>query len=307
MNIFEALFPTTYMILLIGLVIGFIIALLMFGTISVFLFFLLVSAGVIRIKPIIDFINTCIQWLFPNICKQLRTNIAKSFPVKVTHPLPNMGIYLIHPHGMFNISQAMHIGTKYTAWPERNIKGTVLDTIWNIPFSHEFLESCVRSNYEDMKKVIDTRSSLIVCVGGISEMKRAQNNVFSLKLKGRKGVFKLALETGTHLVPVLVYGENEIFQPMKGVIIEYLTKIFGYFHIPMCLPTFESIYKTLNLIREPYDIKIRTFIGEAIPVEKVENPTGNHISILRDTYIKSLIKLYDTTRPKEYPTKITFF
>jgi hypothetical protein len=310
MNLFGAFFPTTYILMLASLVVGFILAFVMFGTVSVLGFLFLLNLGVIRIKPIIDLIHTYIEYIFPSTCKVIRENIRASFPVTVCESLPEKGIYIIHPHGLFSMSQGMHVCTNFTDWPERNIKATALHTLWNIPFTHEFLEACVPSKYEEMKKVIHTNTSLSVCIGGVSEIAKASDATFSLKIKGRTGVFKLALETGTPLVPVLVYGENEVFQSLRGPFIDVLQTGFGWAKIPFTLPTLGSLYKTINLIREPYDIKVKTFLGKAIPVEKIEGeegPTEHDVSSLRDTYMSSLKELYIKTRPDEYPEEIEFF
>ena len=310
MNLFGAFFPTTYILMLASLVVGFILAFLMFGTVSVIGFLFLLNLGVIRIKPIIDLIHSYIQYVFPSTCKAIRENIRASFPVTVCDSLPQKGIYMIHPHGLFSMSQGMHVCTNFTDWPERNIKATALHTLWNIPFTHEFLDACVPSKYEEMKKVIDSNTSLSVCIGGVSEIAKASDPTFSLKLKDRKGVFKLALETGTPLIPVLVYGENEVFQSVQGPFMDLLRTGFGWANIPFTLPTMMSLYKTVNLIREPYDIKVKTFLGKAVPVEKIEGaelPTADHIKSLRDTYMKALKELYMETRPDEYPEEIEFF
>jgi hypothetical protein len=70
------------------------------------------------------------------------------------------------------------------------------------------------------------------------------------------------------------------------------------------------LYKTINLIREPYDIKVKTFLGKSIPVEKIEGaegPTEDDVHALRHTYMSALKELYMETRPDEYPEEIEFF
>jgi hypothetical protein len=305
MNLFGAFFPTSYLFILVGLCIGFFVSFLMFGTVSVLLLFFLLYVGALRIKPFIDLLHKGIQYIFPNTCKAIRGNIAKSFPVK-WDILPKKGIYLMHPHGLFNISQGMHIGTHFTGWPERNIKGTALHTLWNIPCTHEFLERFVPSNYENMKEVLQSNTSLSISMGGLSEITKVKEG-FSLKIKDRKGAFRLAIETGTPLVPVLVYGENEVFTRMDGYFIDIVSKCFSWVGLPCILPNFHSIYKTINLIQEPYDIKVSTHIGKPIEVEYVKKATAAHITSLRNTYMKSLEELYEKTKPDGYPERIDFF
>jgi 2-acylglycerol O-acyltransferase 2 len=142
-----------------------------------------------------------------------------------------------------------------------------------------------------MKKALDTQS-LSISVGGLSETK-IQPGKFALKLKDRKGAFKLAIETGTPLVPVLVYGENEIFQ--AGL------RYDGW--IPIILPSLRSMAQTMNLIRKPYDTRVSTYVGEPIKVEGL----GFTIDTLRATYMKKLQELYVQTKPSHYPPEIEFY
>jgi hypothetical protein len=291
MNLFAALFPSSYIFILLGICIGFIVSFVTFGIVSVGMIFILLYIKVLRIKPVIDLLNSSIEYFLPNTCKALRKNIAQSFPVRVMGSLPKKGIYLMHPHGLYNISQGLHIGSDFTEWPERNIKGTVLHTLWKIPCTHEFLERFVPSNYDDMKKALDTQS-LSISIGGLSETK-IQPGKFALKLKDRKGAFKLAIETGTPLVPVLVYGENEIFQ--AGLRYDSF--------IPIILPSVRSIAQTMNLIRKPYDTRVSTYVGEPIEVQGL----GFTVDALRMTYMKKLQELYKDTKPSHYPPEIEFY
>jgi 2-acylglycerol O-acyltransferase 2 len=51
--------------------------------------------------------------------------------------------------------------------------------------------------------------SVSVIPGGVRDMMTTTPGV--IHIVPRKGVFRLALETGTPIVPVLTYGENELF------------------------------------------------------------------------------------------------
>jgi len=306
MNLLAVFFPTTFLVIVLGIVIGFILSFIFFGSISVIALYFLIYIGVIRIMPLLNIIQSWIKSIFPITCKKLRTHISQSFPVKQLADIPEKGIYVIHPHGLFNMAHLMHVGTKFTAWPERNIQGTALYSLWRIPFVNELLEAFVPSNYDAMKHVLDSGKSLSLSLGGLAEAYTISPERFCLKIKDRKGAFKLAIETGTPLVPVLVYGENEIFEVMKGPSIDMLAKVLNYVNIPFMFPTFQSIWKTMNLIREPYDIKVSTFIGSPIEVE-IGTASKDRIECLRNTYMKKLEELYKETRPAHYPDTIEFF
>ena len=113
----------------------------------------------------------------------------------------------------------------------------------------------------------------------------------------------MAYETGMPLIPVISYGENEIYDVARG---EYLDKIYDFFikyNIPFVLPTMESLFRFYNLLNTPFRKTIQTVIGDPIPVAK-KIPTNEEIIELRTKYFASLNELYEKTRPPHYAEKL---
>jgi hypothetical protein len=234
--------------------------------------------------------------------------MSLSFPVECVGTTPKKGIYLFHPHGLLSMTHGLHIGSYLTKWPERNIAGTVIHSFFHIIGSAEIMGNrFVPSNYESMKEVLDTGKSLSISIGGIEERLHRTHGQLKLKIKNRKGAFKLAIQTGTPLVPVIVYGENELLDCMTGWAVDIFDKIIGKpFHLPLSIPTFESLGKIIGLIYNPFETPVRTVIGEPIPVGEAREPTDEDIRIIRAVYIKSLCKLYKDTKPDNYADDIEF-
>ena len=65
-----------------------------------------------------------------------------------------------------------------------------------------------------MKHRLNNGESLILVPGGAAEALHAHGGVMKLYLKNRKGFVKLAIETNAKLVPVIGYGENDIFDTL---------------------------------------------------------------------------------------------
>lgn len=55
-------------------------------------------------------------------------------------------------------------------------------------------------------------------------MMESEPGTLRLVLKNRTGVFRMALETGTPIVPVLTYGENELFPSMDSPMLRTLNQ-----------------------------------------------------------------------------------
>lgn len=58
--------------------------------------------------------------------------------------------------------------------------------------------------------------AITIVVGGARESLDAQPHSLKLVLKRRKGFVKLAIRTGADLVPVLAFGENDLYDQVTG-------------------------------------------------------------------------------------------
>jgi len=135
-------------------------------------------------------------------------------------------------------------------------------------------------------------------------MRRVRTKQLELVIRKRKGMFKLALESGTPIVPVITYGENEIFPETDDVFLCWTNKIlYDNFKIGIPFPSYTSMINWANLTSRPLDT-ILTYTGRPIYVKKIENPTDVHVRILRNIYIRRVRELFEKTNPGEFSLKI---
>ena len=306
-GIFRLTFPLSYPVLLFSLTIVICISFLFLGSISSFFFILLVQCGVLRLKPITDILHTICVYLWPDLPDRIIENLRASFPIEVKGTLPEQGIYLFHPHGLLTTAHMVNIGIKSVSnWPVKDIQGTALYSLWYSFGIREMSDGAfVPSNYPSMKDVLDGKKSLSVSLGGIEEMRYLFKNKIRVKLKSRKGVFRLAIETGTPLVPVLAYGENEFcdnWGNWKGF--DWINRLLYFFHLHLIIPSWEMYEKFLNIHRKPFDTPVLSVIGEPVAVGPAREPTEEEIRIVRSIYIKRLRELYRHTRPAHYAEEL---
>jgi hypothetical protein len=308
MNVFTITYPLSLIILIIGFILGIGLSILLFGSISFIIIFILICIGSIRIMPIIDVFNNILSKLFPQKIEKLVQNVYKSFPVIYSNKLVQnkQYIYCFHPHGLFTISHYLHIGTNFTDWKDKNIKGTALHILWKLPFGKELTESYnfVQSTYEDMKNVLNMSKSLSVTLGGVKEMPLSRDNKITLNIAKKRGIFKMALETGVPIVPIIVYGENEIYKIYNNKIFTYINNFLLKYNMYIPVPTLESCLKWLTLFTKPLDEPVKTYIGDPINVTKIYNPSESDIIKLRELYFKGLRNLYNNTRPINYDKEL---
>jgi len=233
--------------------------------------------------------------------KTIKDNIRESFPIKGT--IHNeQAIYLFHPDGMFLLSHLFHIGSDLTDWPVKSIRATLHANFLALPFFKDFCGTkWIASEYESMKKALQEKDSLSVSLGGISEGKYVNTSKLTVIVKKRVGVFKMALETGVPLVPVLVYGEYTRYKRSTNILFNILKSLTG---INLVFPTFESLIEWCKIYKTPLIHTIDTHVGQPIAVGPAHTPTENEIVALRNKYIIELKKLYSETRPSEYDTEL---
>jgi len=306
-GIFRLTFPLSYPVLLISITIAICLSILILGSISSVFFILLVQCGVLRLKPISDLLHAICVHLWPDLPDRIIENLRASFPVEVKGTLPPQGIYLFHPHGIISIAHMMNIGVKSVSnWPVKAIRGTNLYSLWYSFGIREMSDGAfVPVRYADMKNVLAENQSLSVSLGGIEEMRYLFKNKIRVKLKSRKGVFRLAIETGTPLVPVLVYGENELCDNLgnwEGF--NWINRLLRPFHSYLILPSWELYEKFMSIHRKPFDTPVRSVIGEPVAVGPAREPTDEEIRIVRSIYIKRLRELYRHTRPAHYAEEL---
>ena len=301
-DIFRAMLPISFPVIM---TLSFLCVFLLNPILIPFVF-LLQYLRVLTITPYIYLINTLLPKFFPKECATIFANLRKSFPVTVDGTLPKKGIYLFHPHGYMAASIVLHTATRFTDWPIRMIKCAVIPGLKYYMGMTEVLEDrFVDSKYDDMKKLLThTHSSLAVSPGGLDEMVQIRKKELRIKLLSRKGVFRLAIETGTPLVPVLLFGETELCNPLEGSLMEYAHSWVRMLRIPLVLPSYELCMKWLSLQKKPFDTKCVSVIGEAVAVGEARSPTEEEIYSLRATYIEALKKLYAKTKPADYAAEM---
>ena len=109
-------------------------------------------------------------------------------------------------------------------------------------------------------------------------------------LEKRRGIFKLALETGTSLVPVLSKGEAELCKASK--LPEWIQGFLKPFDACIPIPTWKSFTKIMGITQNPLKDPVYTVIGEPIEVQKIEEPSEQDIAELKQKYIDSLKQMY---------------
>jgi hypothetical protein len=295
-------FPISYFSLSVGAVLGILVTL---ATISVFAFCVLmicIYSGMIRITPLFTNLQKLTSLWFPNQEEYVRNFATKMFHVQVKGKLQKRPyILLFHPHGAFSVSYFFHRMTSFTNFPIQDGKACVIRHLYWLPFADEILTALksVPNRYNAMKKVLDEGESLSVIPGGIHEMFDTKKGRIRVKIKNRSGIFRLAIETKTPLVPVITYGENELYELSRHPYLDRIQQWLLRWNCQLPIPSFSSIQKWIQFMSGVQKTSLLTVLGN--PIEIQESHT---IDSLRIAYIDELKKLYAETKPADYATNL---
>ncbi|KAK0656137.1 diacylglycerol acyltransferase-domain-containing protein [Cercophora newfieldiana] len=158
---------------------------------------------------------------------------ADYYPARLhkTHDLPPTRKYIFgyHPHGIISHGAFAAFATESLGFSEKfpGITNSLLtlDSNFRIPLYREYILSLgIQSVSKDSITNILTKGgrndegmgrAVTIVVGGARESLEAQPYTMHLVLSQRKGFIKLAVRTGADLVPVLAFGENDLYDQVS--------------------------------------------------------------------------------------------
>ncbi|CAI7636005.1 unnamed protein product [Penicillium glandicola] len=242
---------------------------------------------------------------------------ASYFPARLhrEESLPPTKKYIFgyHPHGIISHGAFAAFGTEALGFSKLfpGITNTLLtlDANFRIPFYREYalamgLASVSRESCENIltRGGVDGEGmgrAITIVVGGARESLNARPNSLRLVLKRRKGFVKLAIRTGADLVPVLAFGENDLYDQVDSdqhpLIhkLQMLVKQTLGFTIPLFHARGVFNYD-VGLM--PYRTPLNIVVGRPIPVMQQQNRdkiNDQYIDELHSRYVEELMRLWD--------------
>jgi hypothetical protein len=237
---------------------------------------------------------------------QIEKNIQETFSLEVKEPLPHTAIYIWSPHALMSISSFMCNRSMCKT------DGYIPNHIVTIPLVQYFpiisdiarYFGVISSDYRSIENTLKKKESVSVMIGGVREMNMTEDYKIHLYARKRRGLFRLALTTGTPIVPVLTLGENELFPITDIPVLFTLNRLlYESFGISIPLPSLRSIQNWVKLSYGPLK-PIRSYTGKVIEVTKKEDPTEDDIASLRDLYIAGVEEVFKANAGPEYVLQI---
>jgi len=231
------------------------------------------------------------------------------FPVKLvkTTELDPKRNYICgyHPHGILPYGAFVNFNTEATEFSTLfpNIKPSLLTL--NVQFRFPVYRDIVMSggscavSKESIQWLLTQEGKgnmLIIVIGGARETLDAHPGTFRLLVKKRKGFIRIALKEGASLLPIISFGENDVYKqvsnPDGSLLRSYQNWITD--RIPWALPIFHGrgIFQyTFGIV--PYRTPLNVVVGKPIDVERNPNPTEEVVDHYHSLYIERLTSLYE--------------
>jgi len=276
-----------------------------------FLFYILYSNGYGWV--LVPFLAAYISWVALSNSQKEGTNVwyrftkswviegaNKYFPIQLirTEPLDwrRQYIFAVHPHGMMPWS--LHPIGKGEQWsmlfPGIMVRALAASIIFRIPFAREVTLwiGGVDAGRTTAQRSLEQGFSLAITVGGSEELLESYPGTEVVVLKKRKGFVRLALHNGADLVPVYVFGANELYRQMPWFK-DRRKWLLEKTKIAFTFATGNS--KCLLL---PARIPLYAVVGKPIPVDRTPEPTEEQINQLHAQYIDAVVSLFEKEKKK---------
>ncbi|AEO54341.1 hypothetical protein MYCTH_2313777 [Thermothelomyces thermophilus ATCC 42464] len=159
---------------------------------------------------------------------------ADYFPAALhkTHDLPPTRKYIFgyHPHGIISHGAFAAFATEALGFSEKfpGITNSLLtlDSNFRIPLYRDYILALGLQSVskESITSILTTGGldgdgmgrAVTIVVGGARESLEAHPGTMRLVLAQRKGFVKMAMRTGADLVPVLAFGENDLYDQLSA-------------------------------------------------------------------------------------------
>ncbi|KAK3751297.1 hypothetical protein QZH41_012198 [Actinostola sp. cb2023] len=215
-------------------------------------------------------------------------------------------IFGYHPHGMIPEGALVCFGTESAGFTELfpGIKPRVSMHFFNCFFGFREIAmaagtiSVSRESLEYVLTQQGTGHSVVIVIGGTTEVLNTAPSLYHLVINKRKGFVRLALETGSSLVPVFSFGQNDLFSQPKAILSPRIERWLPKW--PMIILKYSLLayhdHSTMGIT--PRRVPIDVVVGPPINVTRVPHPTDEQIDDLQTTYIAKMTELFEGHKEK---------
>jgi len=238
---------------------------------------------------------------------------ASYYPARLHRTVPleptRKYIFGYHPHGIISHGAFAAFATEALGFKQLfpDITNTLLtlDANFRVPLYRDYAlrmglasvsrESCENILSKGGRNGEGMGRAITIVVGGARESLDARPGSIKLVLNRRKGFVKMAIRTGADLVPVLAFGENDVYDQLDTDSHPYihkfqmLVKKFMGFTVPIFHARGVFNYDVGMM---PYRRPINIVVGRPIRVMQDTHPDNDYINEIHQQYVDELMRIW---------------
>nr|XP_024215233.1 acyl-CoA wax alcohol acyltransferase 2-like [Halyomorpha halys] len=216
-------------------------------------------------------------------------------------------LFCMYPHGIVSASNFVNFvvedSPRHELFPGCKFYSAASDFNFFVPFFRDFImaQSVVAASSKSLRYILNDRNKgnvLNLILGGANEVRYVRRGQYKIILKKRKGFVKLALNEGCCLVPVINFGENDIYDLKRAKPGSFLYTLQQWFlkktSVYLMIPVGRSGLFSFLPKREP----MTTVVGRPIQLPKVNEPSSEQIEHYHSLFTEELIKLFNEHKHK---------
>lgn len=226
-------------------------------------------------------------------------SVLSYFPCKINYKTAldtnTQYIFASHPHGVISLHHLMYLtnGCKFHDVSSGGNRCSVVSPVlFHIPFIRHIMLwlGCIHPDKALVKKILQQGKSIVVLPGGMNELIRSSKGRNMIYIKKRLGFIKLALEFGTPIVPIYVFGENDLYDTVN-ILTSFRIWILDKFRISIVFP-----YGYLFFL--PNRVPLNACVGCPIQVPKISKPTTDDIRKWHSVYVNRIQDIFNCNKTK---------
>ncbi|CAG9857808.1 unnamed protein product [Phyllotreta striolata] len=210
-------------------------------------------------------------------------------------------LFCCFPHGML-ATGAFNFGTEWSDYrrlfPRHEPRVVTLSQHYQMPLFRELALGFggVASSSKSIDYVLGRPQGgrvVALMVGGAVEAYFCRPGSYKVILRSRKGFVRLALKNGAPLVPVLSFGETDLFDQVESSGLRMVQeKIRKWIGLAPILPIGRGFFQySFGII--PRRFPVTTVVGQPLEVPKIENPSKEIIEEYHEKFSKHLSDMFE--------------
>ncbi|TMW62429.1 hypothetical protein Poli38472_005047 [Pythium oligandrum] len=218
-------------------------------------------------------------------------------------------LFVIHPHGIIGIGAWLAFAADCAGLSRKNhdldIGIATVNLNFYLPFWRDILLAVgfLDASFKSLQSGLRRNRSVAVVLGGAAEALYAHPGTNDIILNKRKGIVRLALTTGTPMVPVFMFGESELYYQVanpKGSLLRSIQQSFlRVFKFSPPVPVGVGVLGCPIGVM-PRRVPLHIVTGKPIPVPLIETPSERDILKYQAIYRTALEALYATHEERYY-------